>query len=455
MTSQKEPRRWVERNDLEGDPAQAAALLRQVGETRSRPGARARVWSRLQRPARSRRPLAMAAIAGAGLAVILGLALRTLETPVVEVVAGLDRVKVEARAGSEARVVRASHGGASIVIGGLARVDLLPDTELIATTRAHEVAIELIAGGIVATPLEGELATVRVSAQPYSIEGERLEARVVRVGTQDVEVEVIAGDAEVTGPSGGRRLRAGEVFGSAPTTAALTPPPAPAPEPERPPEPPRAKPRRRVRVRTVEPAVVAPNPEAPVPEVTPAIPEGPDWDALYREATETRDPDHAIALFDRLATSGTQWSEVSAFQSARLQMQRGRCAEAIDRLRSLIGGTYDPEVRLDVIECRLQLADLGGAERDLDAFLRIHPDSERQADLRFLRAELARKSDRCADAIPDYESAQSSRRGDDALYFDAWCQLHLGRSAAGVETLQRYLERFPHGRHAGEARKKL
>src|SRR5687767_6805836 len=416
----------------------------------------------------------MAAISGASLAVAIGLTGRALEPKAIAIVSGeavVEESRVKAR--SSARVALAE----------MVMVDLLPDTELSASTDGDRISIELLAGGIVATPLEGAVPRLRIASRPYMIEGDGVRARMVKIDRSNVEIEVFSGEAVLSTPEGKRRMTAGDKFESAEKIVAAPPaevgeePALEQPAIEVPPV--RPQPRKRKAPRSkrgirneetarlaptvadpakVDPSKVDPNAAevAPViaPDPTPAIPAPVDWAALYREARAERDPSRAIPMFDRLAKSGTSWAEVSAFQAARLEMRRGRCGEAIDRFMSLMGGTFDSEARLDVIECQLKLSDLVSAQRSLDNFLSIHPESERQADLRFLRAELMRKRGRCSQAIADYESAEGSRHGDDALYFSAWCKLDAGRTEDGLSTLRRYLEKFPEGRHAGEAKKK-
>ena len=459
-SSSRQPRRLIARDDLQGDDDKVAALLAQVAPPRSTKGMRARVWARLntQKP---RRPYLMAAISGASLAVAIGLTVRALEPKAIALVSGADVVIEKSRVKTES--------SGRVALSELVMVDLLPNTELLASTDEGRISIELLSGGIVATPLAGEAPRLRVASRPYFIEGDGVRTRMVRINETDIEIEVFSGEAVLSTPEGKRRLHAGDKFESAPkmaaapieeTQAIVEEPAVEEPKPKHEPRKrraPRSKPVEQPKLERpkLEPEVTEPPKKVEPPEVTPEIPAPIDWEALYRQARAERDPAIAIPMFDRLAKSGSAWAEVSAFQAARLEMLRNRCQEAVDRFMTMMGGTYDSEARLDVIECQLKLSDLVSAQRSLDNFLRIHPESERQADLRFLRAELMRKRGRCSDAIADYQAAESSRRADDAMYFGAWCMLDVGKTEDGLTTLRRYLEKFPEGRHAGEAKKKL
>jgi hypothetical protein len=457
MTSnRREPRRLIARDDLEGDQAKVAALLAQVPPTRSSANARARVWARLNRSRPSKSVYLIAAVSGASLAVAAGLFLRALEPELIEHISGDVTV---AKTTAQGRRIT-STGDARLAVGELVMLELSPHTELIARASEDQVAIELFAGAITAIPLHGETPRLSIASRPYTIEGEGVRTRVVRIDRGEVQIEVFSGEALLSTPTGKRRLHAGDKFESRDEVAAVEPPapPVESVDPIDPPAPqPRSRkaPRARAKQRIEEPVAKIELEPKVEPDITPAIPAQEDWAALYKQAREERDPGRAIPMFDRLAESGSAFAEVSAFQAARLTMKRGSCPQAVDRFMLLMGGSFDAEARLDVIECQLAMGDLVAAQRSLDHFLRIHPKSEREADLRFLRAELMRKRDRCSDAIPDYESAHDSRHGDDALYFTAWCKLHLGRTEEGLSALRTYLDRFPAGRHAGEAKKKL
>lgn len=153
-------------------------------------------------------------------------------------------------------------------------------------------------------------------------------------------------------------------------------------------------------------------------------------------------------------------SELATHQAARLLMRLGRYQEALERwtaaLERFPGGALDQEARLNLIECAIRKNQLDRARQEVDRFLARHAGSERLPELRFLRAEIARNQGRCADALVDYQAAaRGSRSPSDALYFEAWCRLEIGDREGARAALGRYLDKFPHGRHAADARRAL
>jgi hypothetical protein len=324
--------------------------------------------------------------------------------------------------------VRAGRTGAEVRAMGLVDLELGPETAIAAVAVDRTLDIHLETGRIETSPLH-EGVRLRVFADPYAIEGEGV-LRLERRGP-DIELAVVQGTVVVRGPGGSKRLESGERFSSkAPEPhAGIEPMEMEPAEPSRVRPPDRPKPRavaERNGVRAAPPkpflAPVEERPETPKAieppaaevslappvqkkveapqaiDLTPSIPEVVERvepvetpESLYRRAVEERDAARAIALFDRVAASPSAWSEVSAHQAARLEMRRGRHAEAIARFTKLIGGKLGPEARLDIIECRLAMGDLEGAEREIGAFLSRHPENDRSPELRRLQAELEKK----------------------------------------------------------------
>ena len=185
-----------------------------------------------------------------------------------------------------------------------------------------------------------------------------------------------------------------------------------------------------------------------------------DTDAdRYQAAVGARDPKGAIAQLDLLAKSDGAYAEIAGHRAARIALSLSRWSEAAERYQALRAkhprGSYDREARIGLIEARVRGGDVGGARREADAFVVAYPKSERSSELQFLRAEIARQSGQCGEAVDMYASAERSRRRGDALYFKAWCLIELGDDDAGRTALQDYLRAFPGGRHAKRARKGL
>jgi ferric-dicitrate binding protein FerR (iron transport regulator) len=111
---------------------------------------------------------------------------------------------------------------------------------------------------------------------------------------------------------------------------------------------------------------------------------------LYAKAREERDPERAIALYDRVAAMNGSHAEIAAHQAARRTMKLGK--PAIARFEALLqrfpNGTFAHEARLDLLECRIKGNDLSGARREIDLFLSEHPESERSAELLRMRDRL-------------------------------------------------------------------
>jgi hypothetical protein len=112
----------------------------------------------------------------------------------------------------------------------------------------------------------------------------------------------------------------------------------------------------------------------------------------------------------------------------------------------------------------------------VDALLRLGRDSEaltlldrssetgfsgypRPVHLRVLRAELLAKAGHCGQAVPIFTGAlsdpQAGESAERALYGRASCRAALGETSASREDLTRYLELYPNGSFAAEARRAL
>jgi TolA-binding protein len=332
----------------------------------------------------------------------------------------------------------------------------------------------------------------RGDAPPFRVVAGNYEVRVIgtlfqvsRTGDQ-VDVRVREGKVEVRGPKGTTLVGAGESFSS--RGGAVAPIASEAvnllgghspvsmvreaePHPDR--EPPviaKARPRPRLdrRAAPTQPPPTEPAPDsAEEPSATPELVE-PEPAAetapvaegdKYVEAVGSEDTERAITLFDELVASGGPRAELAAYQAARLSRSRD-LNEAVQRYEHLLSthpsGVFGQEARLDVIECAMQLGKWDKASYHIDVFLDAYPGSERTAEVHFLRAEVARRGHDCAAAIPDYDAALSSpRRVGDAMFFKAWCLLSHEKADEALPYLERYLERFPTGRHATEARKRV
>ncbi len=208
------------------------------------------------------------------------------------------------------------------------------------------------------------------------------------------------------------------------------------------------------------PATASPTPDIPRPSPRVEAPAAPSFDeaAVYRRARNSKALPEALRLYDEVRDHRGPLAEVAAHQAANLLLRSERYAEAATRLEQALTffplGALAQDGRLSLIECRIRQSDLAHAKQDLDRFLNDYPGSERSPDLRFVRAEIARRSEHCDAAIPDYRAAAGGRNADDAAYFLAWCATRASE-AEGRAALDDYLRQFPRGKHADQARARL
>lgn len=445
-------KRWVDSDGLSAEEAQARALLLEVPTPTTAPGARARVWARIERPQPRTAPLLRLGFAGAALgAVAVFFLLRPIEAPLEVVATNVPLVAV-GQALSPGWRLTLSPGGHVQVADAADRwtFDRGATVSLIdrQPTRFHLLAGRAERRG---------LGRVTLEVPPYQVVAQG-DFSVERVGAT-LSVEAHSGALTVRGPEGERTIAAGGRWRAGPEEAATearsasvrtevgSPPPAevalaideprgevPAPAAPRrdapsgpatsgssagtlaPPNPGPAssanasaeahRPGRAGAERRSGRAAEQASPRVPpftasppggvrptpsTPEIPRLEPGTPDWAALYREAQETRERELAVRRFDAMAANDNAYAEIAGHQAARLVMQQDP-ARAIGRYEALLRrfpvGAYAPEGRLNLIECRLQTGDLSGAGRELEAFLARYPGSERTAELLRMKAAL-------------------------------------------------------------------
>ena len=118
-------------------------------------------------------------------------------------------------------------------------------------------------------------------------------------------------------------------------------------------------------------------------------------------------------------------------------------------------GSLAQEVELSAIELELDASDLTASLAQMNRFLEAHPDSERAPEVHLLRGNVFRRRGDCQSALREYRQSAGDGRDDDSLYYTAYCQQTLGQSDDAASSLRDYLDRYPHGRHAVEARAAL
>jgi tetratricopeptide (TPR) repeat protein len=143
-----------------------------------------------------------------------------------------------------------------------------------------------------------------------------------------------------------------------------------------------------------EPAVPEPVPEAHPKRVEPPADPGKRY-LLARSLAQKGRYTEALGIYEGLANGTSGWAEPSQYEVARLALRAlknpGRArTELDDYRRRWPNGSLAHEVGLSAIEVRLKLGDGQAALKEIDDFLIRFPTSERQGEVRKLRAELER-----------------------------------------------------------------
>lgn len=241
---------------------------------------------------------------------------------VAAVVVGIWVVRSPGPAGEPSRVVTA--GSPAQVTVARAAVTVAADSAVLVQSDSQEAVLLLETGSVycrVPARRSGETFTVRAGDATVSVVGTAF--AVTRDGNGAI-VEVDEGIVEIVAGGRSHRVNAGERWPPV-QTAAAEPATAEPTEPAPPSEPAVAPaPPARARHRTPRPAAVARTPEEPA-----AAPPPSDQDRYQQAARlEPTDPDAAVAIYRRLAQAGGRWAAPALYAHARLQLERGRTAEA-------------------------------------------------------------------------------------------------------------------------------
>ncbi|MFT3839405.1 MAG: tetratricopeptide repeat protein [Myxococcaceae bacterium] len=190
---------------------------------------------------------------------------------------------------------------------------------------------------------------------------------------------------------------------------------------------------------------------------TPPAPASSDPYGDAVKASRDHHYDEAAQLFSRAAELHNARSHMALYELGRLQqVDLHLPSAALDTFsryqREYPSGTLIQEVEISVIEIELQQRSFDDALTNMNSFLSRHANSERASELHLRRADLFRARGDCAKAIDDYAQAKAPAQADDATYFTAWCEQRMGERDDAEKSLRKYLDRFPSGRHAKEAR---
>lgn len=206
-------------------------------------------------------------------------------------------------------------------------------------------------------------------------------------------------------------------------------------------------------VRDAAPLVAQPRlphrPSAPAPVVEePAAPQ-----VVAQEA-----PASAVFPAAPAAAQSSRLGLEAASLEAALSTLRGggpeRALQALDQhLRQFAGGPLELEARVARVDALLTLGRRHDARRELSA-LPIE-NVGRKNELRLIRAELRADED-CRAALSDFQVLVDlplpAAWAERALFGRGACLLKLGDQAGAQRDFERYLERFPSGRFAGQIR---
>ena len=226
-------------------------------------------------------------------------------------------------------------------------------------------------------------------------------------------------------------------------------------------------------VRRAQMAVVAPPPSAPAPVVAPPrLPPLPE-PMLEPEPPPAPEPVHAVAhhrpsapVVEAPAVVPDPLSDESQLLHSALEKlsSRGDAVGALALLDTYHSRYPDGVLSREASVARLDaLLRLGKAQEAL-ALLDRAAESDfngypRSGHLRVLRAELLAQSGRCREAEPIFSAAlaapQSELAAERALYGRASCRASLGNADGSRSDLGAYLDRYPQGHFAREARQAL
>lgn len=141
-------------------------------------------------------------------------------------------------------------------------------------------------------------------------------------------------------------------------------------------------------------------------------------------------------------TAAAKPSHGRSVHSAKTTAPRADAAALIERARVQLGGKH-----------------ISAARTSIDAALGLAPQPRLRAEALTLRAECALVDGDHAAAIEAYLRVARSfgdlPAGENALYAAARLEAERQRSAAAAQLLERYLDRYPHGRFEREARARL
>jgi len=215
-----------------------------------------------------------------------------------------------------------------------------------------------------------------------------------------------------------------------------------------------AKPRRRTQVGTAPTVVSIPTPPLePTSEETsedvrpPVRTVVPSSSRPTRVAAVAPPPPSELAREAQVLAPALRWLRSGGDPASALRAVEGY-------LRRFPNGVLAREARFARVEALVMLHRSEEALRVLETLSLGR--GEREVELRLVRAELRARRD-CTSALADFRAVlvDSSTHAERALHGKAICETRLGDRPAALRTSREYLARFPGGRYAKEAERRL
>jgi hypothetical protein len=181
------------------------------------------------------------------------------------------------------------------------------------------------------------------------------------------------------------------------------------------------------------------------------------------DAARAKDPQAAIARYQRLVDLGGPMAEMALYEIGVVQAEdlhdQPAALQTWQRHRAQYpAGLLRAEGDLSIFEALARTGKVGPALDEARGFLAHHPGSERRAEVARAAGDLARTRGDCRTAIGFYDLAAQLRSDlpdvDDAAFHRAACLRALA-DARATATARDYLTRFPFGRHAAAAQRLL
>jgi len=167
----------------------------------------------------------------------------------------------------------------------------------------------------------------------------------------------------------------------------------------------------------------------------------------------------ALALYRAVAQRGGPAAENASYEIGKILRdnlgQPGAAVAAWRRYRAdHPSGLLRVETDVSIIETLVHAGDASGALVEANEFIRVHPDSERRAEIARIAGDLYRTRADYKHAVTAYQTALASPLPRDAAepatFHRAECLVRLG-DPSGPEAARAYLRRWPNGRFRTEA----